>query len=101
MAEYTYNPQDFAGIMRVIFALILETVPDDVPGPEAFKQVQPQVVRLRKRVQRAYDKQTKAPIVEIYRIADTVLHMIENHQSVDSICAMTNGKLVKKARSAR
>ena len=92
----TYYPDNLASIMRAIFALLLQQVPPSITGNAAFMAVQPDVAKLRKKVEAAY---AGAPVgMEITNIALVVLHKVEARVPVEDILALPCDGLLELAK---
>lgn len=98
MTKVSYSPTSFASIMRAIFELMYAEI-EDQPGTEGRRKLHEQHVKLRQKIQAAYDGQGKGqPPVAIEAIALAALHRIESGAEMADILKISKGKLVKLAR---
>lgn len=97
----TYDRASFAGTLRYIFARLLNPLPEELEGAAAFQRVQPDVRRLRQKLEIAYNLKsnlTHAQPVALHQLSAWAADQIDAGQSVKNIVKMTNGKLLKQAR---
>lgn len=106
MPDYTFNTTSLAAIMREILIELMNRRtgfnPQTGENPakaEDFTAVQPEIVKLRRKVLKAYQSQTFKPDVRVLRteqIALTVYRLIvTDHLPVEHICRMSNRSLLR------
>jgi hypothetical protein len=106
MSKVVYSPYSFASIMRAIFELLYDEI-EDQAGADARRKLHQQHVKLRQKIQAAYDSQiveveygsqlAQTPVA-ITAIALAVLHRIEGGAEIADILKISKGKLLKLAR---
>ncbi|MBZ0291412.1 MAG: hypothetical protein K8L99_02485 [Anaerolineae bacterium] len=92
-----FDPNSFNSIMRYIFARTLGRLPDKVQGPEAMKQTQSQIQPLRRRLEQAYNSQSKIEIA-LQSLAQYAAQLIDEGKRPAQICRMSNKALLAGAR---
>jgi len=103
MAKVVYSPYSFASIMRAIFELLYEEI-EDQAGADARRKLHQQHVKLRQKIQAAYEsqfpdcKEEHAPPLALADIALVALHRIEKGAEVADVLKISKGKLLKLAR---
>lgn len=102
--DLTYDPNNFARTMRYCFARLLNRLPESLEGREAFQAVQPHANALRRKLEAAYNvKSNKAGAdwVTLESLGAWAAEQIDSGKEVKDITKMTNGKLLKLARSVQ
>lgn len=121
------HDNNFAGVMRQIFALLLAHVPEQVAGMDAFQLVHGDAAMLRERLEAIYAAQTKpmkniitrgvstnqtaqevataiaaafedTPALHIAQLAVAVRGLIEQGKSAHDIQAMSDEAIIELAR---
>lgn len=107
MSEYKFDTTSLAAIMRECLIQLMnrrtgfnQETGENPAKAEDFQAVQPEVVKLRQKVLKAYNNQTFAPDKTPFsteQIAMTVYRLVvEADQSVTDVCKMSNRSLLKK-----
>jgi hypothetical protein len=104
----TYDTGNFAQIMRVIFVLLLRREQEEITGDQEFLPTQEQVVKLRKRIQKAYNLQPRfgknrkpGDAVAINWIGVGVLYQVKDGVEVPVILAQPDEVLLSWGRERR
>ena len=95
-----YNPKSFASIMQAIYTLMSAEIE---PGSETMRKLHQQHVRLRAKIQAAYNSQPTGPEkgkdnLPVAAIAMVALRRVEEGYSMEAILDLSKGKLLKLAR---
>lgn len=97
----THN-NNFAGVMRQIFALLLAKVPADIAGQDAFQLVHSDVAMLRQRILDVYNRQPIADdALRLETLAEGIKIEVEQGAEAHVIQAMSDADLVALGRKVQ
>lgn len=97
-----YNRNSLANIMQFITADLM--IREEIEGTEAFMEFQPQIVRIRKRVEQAYvlPSNLKAKdAASVANIAEGVLLWLRDGATIKQVIKAPLTELVKRGKALR